>query len=57
MRPRRVILLIELKTNETISALKEATRESLNYGGESILTKVVQIQANVVQRKKKITKK
>lgn len=48
MRPRRVILLIELKTNETISALKEATRESLNYGVESILTKVVQIQANVV---------
>jgi hypothetical protein len=57
MKPRQVILLIELKTNEKISELKDAITDALNYEAGDRITMVVQMQTNVVQRKKKIVKK
>lgn len=54
MKKRRVILVVEVESNEQVKELKANIAYGLNYGvpTEGSYTKVLQIQTNVVQRKK-----
>ena len=51
MRKRRVILLVELESNEAINDLKHALRVGLTCRVRDYETKVLQIQSNVVQKR------
>ena len=51
MKARKVIVLIELLTNETVNDIKDNIRYHMNYSDSCTASKVVQIQTNVVQKR------
>lgn len=53
MKPRRVILLVEFESDEKIKDLREHLKYALSCQLPGIRTKVLQIQSNVVSKKKK----
>lgn len=48
MKKRRVVLTIEIETSESVADLKQSTRVCL----EDMMTKVLQVQANVIKAEK-----
>ena len=50
MKPRRVVLTIELESNQLVRDLKD---QANYYLGVLFGTKVIQVDANVIQNKKK----
>lgn len=51
MKPRKVIVLIELFTNESIKNIKSEIDWHMNYRDLKVNSKVVQIQTNVVRNR------
>lgn len=47
MKPRKVVLTVEMQSNEAILDLKQIIKDALNCEGK---TEVVQIQANIIKK-------
>jgi hypothetical protein len=60
MKARRVVLTIEVESNESIKELRDNIKYAMNYNvvgderfdNKPVKTKVLQIQSNVIQKKK-----
>ncbi len=52
MKARRVVITVEVESNECLANLKLAAEESLFYAYNGLLTDVVQVQANVIKKEK-----
>lgn len=53
MKPRTVIITMEIVSNEKVSVLKQAMRDITSYNSGDMLTEIKQIQVNVVKETKK----
>lgn len=47
MKPRRIVITIEVESKEKIADLKQGVKDELEYSEE---TRVIQIQANVIKK-------
>lgn len=56
MKPRRVVIIVEVESTEPIKELKNAAKFGLNYETDLGSTKIIQIQANVIQEGSKTSK-
>lgn len=56
MKPRIVIVQIELFTNQSVKALKEEAKLKFDEKNPLLTTEVKQVHVNVIQKTKKIKK-